>query len=213
MANARRVKLNLRLYVDVPKRGNSRMGSRGSKNVIELRSDSSSRSPMRTSHSSGVPNTFCESTYRSRTRSGREQALDSIIDGMIFPRLNHTTRALNPVNDIMVSSGRSYLTRAPDSISRFPDPYAGDEAGHSRTPFRHHPRCPQCFDYSLLLNKHETMKGYLQCAEHQVDRLRGELMDVDRTVSAAHSDGIHDGFKQGVLYFCSKTKTAFPSVN
>ena len=42
---------------------------------------------------------------------------------------------------------------------------------------------------------------------------QGELIDVDHAVSAAHSDGIHDGFKQGIHYFRSKAKAAFPSVN
>ncbi|KAM1769655.1 hypothetical protein ACFX12_047476 [Malus domestica] len=203
MANNRKVKLHFWLYADVPKKKSSRRGSRGYRNVIELCSNSSSRSPERASYSSEVPNTFRESLYQSRTRSGGEQALDSIVDGMISPRLNHTTRALNPVTDRMVSPGRSYATRAPDSIARSPNPYAGDEAGPSCAPSRHHPRRPQCFDYFLLLKERETLKGHLQRAEHHVDRLRGELMATDCAVSAAHLDGIHDGFKQGVQYFRS----------
>ena len=113
----------------------------------------------------------------------------------------------------MVSPGGSYATRAPNSIAHSLNPYARDDAGPSRAPSRSHPRCPQCFDYSLLLNERETLKEYLQRAEHQVDRLRGELMAADRAVSAAHSDGIHDGFKQGIHYFRSKAKSAFPSVD
>ncbi|KAM0975583.1 hypothetical protein ACFX2I_018470 [Malus domestica] len=213
MANNRKVKLHFPLYADVPKKRSSRKGSRGSRNIIELCSNSSSRSPGRASYSSEVPNTFRESSYRSQTRSGGKQALDSIVDEMISPGLNHTTWALNPITDRMVSPGRSYATRAPDSIARSPDPYAGDEAGSSRAPSRHHPRCPQCFDYSLLLSERETVKGHLQHAEHQVDHLRGELMATDRAMSVAHSDGIYDGFKQSVQYFRSKAKTAFPSVN
>ncbi|KAM2803683.1 hypothetical protein PS2_046843 [Malus domestica] len=213
MANNRKVKLHFRLYADVPKKRSSRRGSRGSRNVIELGSNSSSRSPRRASYSSEVPNTFRESSYRSRTRSGGKQALDSIVDGMISPGLNHTARVLNPITDRMVSPGGSHVPRAPDSIARSPDPYAGDEAGPSRAPSHHQPRCPRCFDYSLLLNERETLKGHLQRAEHQVDRLRGELMAADRAVSVAHSDGIYDGFKQGIQYFRSKAKAAFPSVN
>ena len=38
-------------------------------------------------------------------------------------------------------------------------------------------------------------------------------MAADRDVFTAHSDGIYDGFKQGIHYFRSKAKTAFPSVN
>ncbi|KAM1483219.1 hypothetical protein ACFXTO_035431 [Malus domestica] len=139
MANNRKVKLHFRLYADVPKKRSSR---RGSRNVIELGSNSSSRSPGRASYSYEVPNTFCESSYRSRTRSGGKQALNSIVDGMISPGLNHTTRALNPITDIMVSPGGSHVTRVPDSIARSPDPYAGDEAGPSRAPSRHRPCCP-----------------------------------------------------------------------
>ncbi|KAM1881389.1 hypothetical protein ACFX13_003006 [Malus domestica] len=195
------------------KKKSSRRGSRGSRNVIELCSNSSSHSPGRASYSSKVPNTFRESSYRSRTRSGGKQALDSIVDGMISPGLNFTTRALNLITNRMVSPGRSHATRAPDSIARSPDPYAGDEAGPSRAPSRHQPRCPQCFDYFLLLNERETLKGHLQHAEHQVDRLKRELMAADRAVSTAHSDGIYDGFKQGVQYFRSKAKVAFPSLN
>ncbi|KAM1803603.1 hypothetical protein ACFX12_029570 [Malus domestica] len=213
MANNRKVKLHFRLYIDVPRKRGSRRGSRDSRNVIELCSNSSSHSPRRASYSSEVPNTFRESSNRSRTRSGGEQALDFIVGGMISLRLNHTTQALNPVTDRMVSPGGSYATRAPNSIARSPDPYAGDKAGHSCAPSRHHLRCPKCFDYSLLLNECETLKGYLQRAEHQVDRLMGELMAADHAMSAAHLDGIHAGFKQGVQYFRSKAKMTFPSVN
>lgn len=77
-------------------------------------------------------------------------------------------------------------------------PYAEmrDETGPSHAPAPGHQGCPGCFDYSMLLDEHEILKGYLQHAKHQVDRLRRELMDVDPVMSVAHSDIIHHGFKQ-----------------
>lgn len=210
------MKFHFWLCADVPKKGSSptRRGSKGFKKVIELCSSSSSRFPGKASRSFEVPNTFRESMYQSQARSGDAKwALDSVVDGKISPMMTYATQALDSVVDRRVSLGRSYATQAPDSIAHSPDPYVRDEVDPSRAPPPHHPRCPRCFNYSLLLDECEILKGYLQHGEHQVDRLRGELMVADRTVSAAHSNGIHDGFKQGLRYFHSKVKVTLPSIN
>ncbi|CAL9012807.1 unnamed protein product, partial [Prunus brigantina] len=69
-------------------------------------------------------------------------------------------------------------------------PRARDEAGPSRVP------CCSChFDHKMLLMERDLLKEDLACVSTQVTRLRSDLVDADRAMSAAHSDGIHDGFR------------------
>ncbi|KAB2633005.1 hypothetical protein D8674_029252 [Pyrus ussuriensis x Pyrus communis] len=59
---------------------------------------------------------------------GGKHAPDFVVGERISLRLNYL--------------GKSYATRAPDSIAHSPDPYARDEAGPSRAISLCHPQCP-----------------------------------------------------------------------
>ncbi|CAL9024427.1 unnamed protein product [Prunus brigantina] len=87
-------------------------------------------------------------------------------------------------------------------------PRAWDEAGSSRVP-----RCTCHFDHNMLLMERDLLKEDLACVSAQVTRLRGDLADADRAVSAAHSDGIRDGFRQGIHHFRTKAKMVYPYVD
>ncbi|CAL8992345.1 unnamed protein product [Prunus brigantina] len=87
-------------------------------------------------------------------------------------------------------------------------PRARDEAGSSRVP-----RCTCHFDHNMLLMEHDLLKEDLACVSAQVTRLWGDLVDADRTMSAAHSDGIRDGFRQGIHHFRTKAKMVYPYVD
>mgnify|MGYP007091834679 CR=1 FL=1 len=84
-------------------------------------------------------------------------------------------------------------------------PRAQDEAGPSRVP-----RCSCHFDHNMLLMERDLLKEDLACVGAQVTRLRSDLADADRAVSAAYSDGIRDGFRQGIHHFRTKAKIIYP---
>lgn len=85
---------------------------------------------------------------------------------------------------------------------------AWDEAGPS-----HVPRCSCHFDHIMLLAERDLLKEDLAFVSAQMTRLWSDLADVDPAVSTSHSDGICDGFKQGIHYFGAKAKMVYPYVD
>ncbi|KAL6289443.1 hypothetical protein ACE6H2_006953 [Prunus campanulata] len=191
MAHKHKMKLHFRLCVDVPKKGNS--PRRRSSSLLRR------ESPKQGSKS---PNNIIEICSQDSSSNSPTNVSDS-------SAVPDTFRGYMSRSGDARGGGKATL-KGSTSSADYPCCVrrARDEAGPSRVS---HYSCH--YDHDMLLAECDLLKEDLACVSAQVTCLRSDLVAADRAVSATHSDGISDGFRQGIHHFRAKAKMVYPYVD